>query len=86
MPAFCSAAASPAALGDCVEDKKYIANMCQNLKRVIVLCVWWVDPGWTLGAHTRSLPSSAGQGDKNTTKGSWVEIRTGTSLGNYDHR
>jgi len=30
-------------------------------------------------------PSSAGQGRENIMKGSWVEIRTGRSLGSYHH-
>ena len=33
-----------------------------------------------------SLPSSAGQGRDNITKGLWVKIRTGRSLSNYRHR
>lgn len=32
------------------------------------------------------VPSSAGQGEKNTTKGSRVKIRTGRSPSNYHHR
>ena len=43
--------------------------------------VWWVDPGWMSGAHqSHSItpPSSAGQRRENITKGSWVEIRTGS--------
>ena len=47
--------------------------------------------GLTLAGHQAltkaalSLPSSAGQGRENITKGSWIEIRTGRSLTNYCH-
>jgi len=42
------------------------------------MLMWWVDPGWTPGAHQAvlSLPS-AGQGRKNIVNSLWVEIRTG---------
>lgn len=55
--------------------------------------LWWVDPGWTSGAHqscsTTPLPS-AGQGRENIMKGWRVDIRTGrdhspvTVMGNTD--
>jgi len=47
----------------------------------------WIDLGWKPGAHqaTLSLPSSAGQREKNMSECSWVKIRTGRSLSNYCH-
>jgi len=53
--------------------------------------VWSPCGGLTLAGHqvptkaAPSLPSSAGQGRENTTKGSWVERGTGKSLSNCCH-
>jgi len=44
-----------------------------------MLMVWWVDAGWSAGAHqSRSVTSPAQQerGRENMPVGSWVEIRT----------
>jgi len=42
--------------------------------------LWWAHRGWSCSI---TLTSSTGQGEKNTMKGSWVEITTGTSLTSY---
>jgi len=44
--------------------------------------------GWPSGAQQAalSLPSVAGQGRENITKGLWVKLRTGRSLTYYHHR
>jgi len=50
--------------------------------------LWRVDLGWVPGAHQATLitpPPQLDRGSKNKTKGSWVKIRTGTSLNNYCH-
>lgn len=43
--------------------------------------LWRFDTMWTPSAsQSHSMPSSTGWGEKNTTKGSWVEVRAGREI------